>query len=357
MRATSRLAARHRQAARPAGRSRGRRAESGARAPSRRRATAAASSARRPRGRRGGQALGQLAWPARPRRPRAPPCGRAARARRRRARRPRRRGRSARPARPPPAGMSTSTSRVAGPATTMPSPSIHTMSAQPSGSTRSTWSPAPATCGPHAARVRRERRGRRPGTALRHQVALIALRPSRTRRLRLPVPRRALGAAGSTSACRNSPVWEPGVPATSSGVPAATTCAALLAALGAHVDDPVGGLDDVEVVLDDDDRVALVDEAVQDVEQALDVGEVQAGRRLVEDVERAPGGDLRQLGRELDALRLAARQRRRRLAEADVAEPDVVERLQAPADLRDVLEELDAPPRPACRARRRSSCP
>ena len=68
---------------------------------------------------------------------------------------------------------------------------------------------------------------------------------------------------------------------------------------------------------------------------------MQAGRRLVEDVERPPGRDLRQLGRELDALRLAARQRRRRLAEADVAEADVVERLQPAADLRDVLEELE----------------
>ena len=34
--------------------------------------------------------------------------------------------------------------------------------------------------------------------------------------------------------------------------------AAALAALGAQVDDPVGARDDVEVVLDDDDRVALV---------------------------------------------------------------------------------------------------
>ena len=60
----------------------------------------------------------------------------------------------------------------------------------------------------------------------------------------------------------------------------------------------------------------------------LDVGEVQAGRRLVEDVERAAGGAARQLGRELDALRLAAGERGRRLAEVDVAEADVVERLQ-----------------------------
>ena len=72
-----------------------------------------------------------------------------------------------------------------------------------------------------------------------------------------------------------------------------------------------------------------------------DVGEVQAGGRLVEDVERPAGRDLRQLGGELHALRLAARQRRRRLAEPDVVEPDVVQRLQPALDLRDVLEELE----------------
>ena len=119
-----------------------------------------------------------------------------------------------------------------------------------------------------------------------------------------------------------------------------STIAALLPALRTHVDEPVGGLDDVEVVLDHDDAVALVDEPVQHLEQPLDVREVQARRRLVKDVQRAPGGDLRELGRELDALRLPAGERRRGLAEADVAEADRRQRLQAPADLRDVLEEL-----------------
>ena len=51
-----------------------------------------------------------------------------------------------------------------------------------------------------------------------------------------------------------------GTRATSSGVPAATTRPPSLAALGAEVDHVVGRLDDVEVVLDHDDRVALVDE-------------------------------------------------------------------------------------------------
>jgi hypothetical protein len=78
-------------------------------------------------------------------------------------------------------------------------------------------------------------------------------------------------------------------------------------------------------VLDHDHCVARVGQALQYFEQFLDVGEVQADGRLVEDVERAPGGDLRKLGSELDPLRLAARERRRRLAQLDVIEPDVVQ--------------------------------
>ena len=68
--------------------------------------------------------------------------------------------------------------------------------------------------------------------------------------------------------------------------------AAAVAALGPEVDDPVGRLDDLEIVLDDDDRVALVDQLVQHLEQLRHVVEVEAGGRLVEDVERAAGGAL-----------------------------------------------------------------
>ena len=133
--------------------------------------------------------------------------------------------------------------------------------------------------------------------------------------------------------------------------------AALVPALGAEVDDPVGALDDVEVVLDDDHGVALVDQPLQHLEQLVDVGEVQAGGGLVEDVERLAGGDLAELGGELDALGLAAGQRRRRLAELDVAEADLVERPEAPRDARDVGEELRPTPRRSSPAPRRCSCP
>ncbi|CAM5692732.1 hypothetical protein SALBM311S_11115 [Streptomyces alboniger] len=89
------------------------------------------------------------------------------------------------------------------------------------------------------------------------------------------------------------------------------------AALGSHVDHPFRGLDHVEVVLDDDDRVALVDQSAEDRQQLADVLEVQTGGRLVQDVDRAPGGAALQLTGELDALGLAAGQGGRGLARPD----------------------------------------
>src|SRR2546425_9077826 len=76
----------------------------------------------------------------------------------------------------------------------------------------------------------------------------------------------------------------------------------IVAALGSEIDDPVGGFDHVEVVLDDHDRVALIHELVQHVEQTLDVGEVQPGGRLVEDVQGASRRSTRQFGHKLHSL-------------------------------------------------------
>ena len=98
--------------------------------------------------------------------------------------------------------------------------------------------------------------------------------------------------------------------------------AAVVAGAGAEVDDPVGVRHDRLVVLDDDDRLAGVDEPVEQAEQLLDVGEVEAAGRLVEDVDAALLG---QVGGQLEPLPLAAGQRGERLADAEVAEPDVGE--------------------------------
>ena len=54
--------------------------------------------------------------------------------------------------------------------------------------------------------------------------------------------------------------------------------------LWSHVDDVVGQFDDVEVVLNDDDRVALIYEFLQHFHEHVDVFEMETGGGLVEDV-------------------------------------------------------------------------
>ena len=67
---------------------------------------------------------------------------------------------------------------------------------------------------------------------------------------------------------------------------------------------------------------------------------MQAGRRLVEDVDGAARRPLLQLGGQLDALGLAARECRGGLTETDVSEADVDERLEVAVDRGDRLEEI-----------------
>jgi hypothetical protein len=118
--------------------------------------------------------------------------------------------------------------------------------------------------------------------------------------------------------------------------------AATRAAFGTHVDDPVGGLHHVEVVFDHDDAVALVDQRLEHQQQFPDVLEVQAGRRLVQNVDRATGLPLLKFRCQLHPLGLAAGERRSRLSEPDVAEADINQRLQVPRDGWDGGEELGA---------------
>ena len=65
--------------------------------------------------------------------------------------------------------------------------------------------------------------------------------------------------------------------------------AAAAAAFGAEVDDIVGAFDDVEIVLNDDDRIARINELIQHLDQPVDIGHMQAGGRLVEDIDGLPG--------------------------------------------------------------------
>ena len=94
--------------------------------------------------------------------------------------------------------------------------------------------------------------------------------------------------------------------------------------------------DGVLVVLDHHQRIALRLELLQHVEQDAVVAVVQADGRLVEDVAHAAqvGAELRS---EPDALRLAAREGRRRALERQVAEADFAEKAQPRAQLGDEI--------------------
>ena len=116
--------------------------------------------------------------------------------------------------------------------------------------------------------------------------------------------------------------------------------AALDAALWPHVDDPVGGLDDIQVVFDHDHAVALFDQGVEDFEQFADVFEVEAGGGLVQNVEGLAGGSAGEFLGELDALGFAAGQGGGLLADFDIAEADFGEHRHLVADGGDGLEEF-----------------
>ena len=61
---------------------------------------------------------------------------------------------------------------------------------------------------------------------------------------------------------------------------------AFVPGFGTEINHPIGAFDDIEVVLDHDDRVTRVNEALKDFQEHAHVVEVQAGRRLVEEEER-----------------------------------------------------------------------
>ncbi len=108
--------------------------------------------------------------------------------------------------------------------------------------------------------------------------------------------------------------------------------AAELAGAGTEVEEVVGGADDVGVVLDDEDGVAEVAELFHDADELGGVAGVQADGGLVEHVERADETRAER-GGELDALRFAAGECGGEAVEREVVEADLLEEVDALADL------------------------
>ena len=90
----------------------------------------------------------------------------------------------------------------------------------------------------------------------------------------------------------------------------------------AKIDHVVGGADQLEVVLDDQDGVAQVAQAAQDGDQALRIARVQPDGGLIQDVEHA-GQPRPEQRRQAQALRLARREGGRGALEGQVAQANL----------------------------------
>ena len=99
--------------------------------------------------------------------------------------------------------------------------------------------------------------------------------------------------------------------------------AAVAAAARPQVDHMVGHAQHLQVVLDDHHRVAAGEQRLKDIDQLAHVVEMQPDRRVVQDVNGGAAQAAGQLLGQLDALRLAAREDLRALAQAQVAQADI----------------------------------
>ena len=115
---------------------------------------------------------------------------------------------------------------------------------------------------------------------------------------------------------------------------------ALFATFGSEIDDPVGALDHVEVVLDHEQRGPTFEKPVEAVHELAHVPEMEARGRLVEDVEHARTRLAEEMRGQLHPLGFSPGEGGRGLAEAQVAEADLLEDLEAPGDPRLPPEEM-----------------
>ena len=109
---------------------------------------------------------------------------------------------------------------------------------------------------------------------------------------------------------------------------------AAISAFRAKIEDPVSCFDDIEVVFDHNDGVAIVHQFVEHFEKLSDVFKVKPGCGFVENVERSTGGALRQLFGEFDPLGFTARKCVRLLPDFEIGKPYPVEGFHFAPDTR-----------------------
>src|SRR5213083_865223 len=88
-------------------------------------------------------------------------------------------------------------------------------------------------------------------------------------------------------------------------------------------DDPASALSTLRPQIDDHNRIAKIDQAVQYVKEFLDIVEMKPGRGLIQDIQRSPCRAPAQLPGEFNALRLPSREGGCRLPQLHVPQPHV----------------------------------
>jgi hypothetical protein len=69
--------------------------------------------------------------------------------------------------------------------------------------------------------------------------------------------------------------------------------AALMTAFGTQIEDPVGALDDIEMMLDHEHGMPSLDQPLETIQEALDISQVQPGRGFIQNIEIvAPAAEL-----------------------------------------------------------------
>ena len=80
-----------------------------------------------------------------------------------------------------------------------------------------------------------------------------------------------------------------------------------VAALGTEVNDVVGSLDYVKIMLDDDDGISALDKSLKHLDKLCHVCGMKSGSRLVKNVDSLTGASARKFGRKFDSLSLTTR--------------------------------------------------
>src|SRR5262249_31872545 len=113
--------------------------------------------------------------------------------------------------------------------------------------------------------------------------------------------------------------------------PGGNDFAAVFSSARAEIENCVGSLHDVAVVLDHENRVSQVTQIVQNLDQAVGIAAVQSDGRFVKHVKGSDQPRAQRSG-QLNALCFTTRERRRKPVQRQVLQSDLVQEAQALAN-------------------------